>query len=146
MRKRKNTAQNVSQELDSENVLVASVVNNLDTWRESVEIQCQRTTPGTSESFFMPGDAFAQLHNLVSHIAFTGVSETLDGSPNGFDNEADWAASNDEPELQDDTSEPKHHDFVGLILEPARGLTDTGAQLNGGANDFASDTVWCPWM
>ena len=33
-RRRKNTAQNVSQEPNSESVLVATVVNNLDTWRE----------------------------------------------------------------------------------------------------------------
>ena len=33
-----------------------------------------------------------------------GVSEPLDGSPDGFENEAGWVASNDEPEPQDDTS------------------------------------------
>ena len=95
--------------------------------------ECQHPVPkdnpqAPAKSFFMPGDAFAQLHNLVCYMAFTGVSEALDGSPDGFKNEADWAASNDESEPQDDTSEPKHRDFVCLILAPARGLTDAVAQ------------------
>ena len=61
-------------------------------------------------------------------MASTAVTEDVDGSPDGFENEADRDATSDEPEQQDDKSKPKHHNFVGLILGPARGLTDTGAQ------------------
>ena len=70
----------------------------------------------------MPGDAFSQLHNLASYMLFNGVSASLKS-----------------------TSESKHSDFVVLILRPARGLTDTGAQLlNDGVTDIASDMEWCP--
>ena len=81
-----------------------------------------------AKSFFMPGDAFAQLQNLSSHMAFTVVSETLDGTPDKLENEADWDTPNDEPEPQAASCKPNIHNFVGLIWEPARGLTDTGAQ------------------
>ena len=53
----------------------------------------------------MPGNASAQLHNLASYMVFNGVSEFMESS-----------------------FELKHSDFVGSVLEPARGLTDTGAQ------------------
>ena len=56
--------------------------------------------------FFLPGDAFAQLHNLSSYMLYDGASETVVEC--NFD--------------------PKHPEFIGLILGPARGLTDTGAQ------------------
>ena len=69
----------------------------------------------------MPGDAFAQLHGLVSCIEFTVVSEPLDGSPDGFENEAGWDESNDEPEQRDDTSKPKHRNVVGFDLGAIRG-------------------------
>ena len=116
VRKRKNTAQNASQELNSENVRTLCYrCQQLG----HLARECQNPVPKDSpqapaKSFFMPGDAFAQLHNLASYMAFTGVFEPLDGSPDGFENEAGWAVSN--------------HDFVGLILELARGLTDMGAQ------------------
>ena len=62
-----------------------------------------------AKSFFMPRDAFAQLHNLSSFMAFTVVSETLDGSPDKLENESDWDTSNDEPELQDANCKPRLH-------------------------------------
>ena len=42
--------------------------------------------------------------------------------------EADWTAPGDQPESQNNSSKPKHNHFGGLVLGPARGLTDTGAQ------------------
>ena len=59
-----------------------------------------------SQDFFLPGDAFAQLHNLSSYMLYDGASKTMVGC----------------------NSDLKHPGFVGLILGPARGLTDTGAQ------------------
>ena len=80
-----------------------------------------------AKSFFLPGDAFAQLRNLVSYMAFTGVSEALDGSPGGFENEADWATSSDEPEPQDDIRTETSR--LCWFDRGARSwLTDTGAQ------------------
>ena len=64
-------------------------------------------------------------------MAITAVTEPPDGSPDGVENEADWDATSDEPEQQDDKSKPKPHNFdnfIGLILGPARGSTETGAQ------------------
>ena len=95
--------------------------------------ECQNQAPkdnpqAPTKSFSMAGDAIVQLHNLVSYMAFTGVSEPLDESPDGFENEAGWYASNDEPDQRHDTSKPKHHNFVGLNLGPARGLTDSAVQ------------------
>ena len=60
----------------------------------------------SAKNFFLPGDAFAQLHNLSSYMSFDGASKTVVEC--NFD--------------------PKHPEFIGLILGPARGLTDTGAQ------------------
>ena len=54
----------------------------------------------------MPGDAFAQLQNLSSYMLFDGASKTV----------------------VECNSDPKHPEFIDLILGPARGLTDTGAQ------------------
>ena len=76
----------------------------------------------------MPGDAFAQLNNLSSYMAFAVVSETLDGTPDKLEDEADWDTPNDEMEPQAASCKPNIHNFVGLIWGPARGLTDTGAQ------------------
>ena len=76
----------------------------------------------------MPGDAFAQLHNLSSHMAFAAASKTLGGTPDTLETEADWDTSNDEPEPQAASCKPNIRNFVGLVLGPARGLTDTGAQ------------------
>ena len=84
---------------------------------------------------------FAQLHNLASHLGFNCVSESMDGSPTGFEeeeqddwlppgkeDEADWAASTEEPVPKESVSESTHNDFVGLIKASARGVTDIGAQ------------------
>ena len=59
-----------------------------------------------SQDFFSPGDAFAQLHNLSSYMLYDGASKTVVGC----------------------NSDLKHPEFISLILGPARGLTDTGAQ------------------
>ena len=59
-----------------------------------------------SQEFFLPGDAFAQLHNLSSYMLYDGASKTVVGC----------------------NSDLKHPEFIGLILGPARGLTDTGSQ------------------
>ena len=95
--------------------------------------------PGTSEKFLHARRRFC---TIAQSCFLHGVhgSEPLDGNPDGFENEADWAASNDEPEQRDDTSKPKHHNFVGLILGPARGLTDTGAQQPVGTS---AAQRWC---
>ena len=60
--------------------------------------ECQNPVPKDNpqtpaKSFFMPGDAFEQLHCRVSYIASTVVCEPLDGSPDGVENEADWDAT-----------------------------------------------------
>ena len=60
----------------------------------------------SAKNFFLPGDAFAQLHNLSSYMWFDGASRTV----------------------LECNSDPKHSEFIGLVLRPARGLTDTGAQ------------------
>ena len=46
------------------------------------------------------------MHNLSSYILFDGASKTV----------------------VECNADPKHPEFIGLILGPARGLTDTGAQ------------------
>ena len=79
----------------------------LGLWRE-----CQNPAPkdipqSSAKNFFLPGDALAQLHNLSSYILYDGASKTVVGC----------------------NSDLKHPEFIGLILGPARGLTDTGAQL-----------------
>ena len=73
--------------------------------------ECQNPAPkdthqSSAKNFFLPGDAFAQLHNLSSYMLFDGASKTVVGC----------------------NSDPKHNEFICLILGPARGLTDTGAQ------------------
>ena len=73
--------------------------------------ECQNPAPkdtllSSAKNFFLPGDAFAQLHNLSSYLVFDGASKTVVGC----------------------NSDPKHPVFIGLILGPTRGLTDTGAQ------------------
>ena len=74
--------------------------------------ECQNPAPKdtpsifSQEFFFLPGDAFAQLHNLSSYMMFDGASKTVVGC----------------------NSDLEHPEFIGLILGPARGLTDTGAQ------------------
>ena len=98
--------------------------------------QCQNPAPkdipkSAAKNFCLPGDASAQLHNLSSYMLFDGASTTV----------------------VECNSDPKHPQFIGLILGPGRGLTDTGAQqpvvghqlLYDGAIDFSSGTVWCPW-
>ena len=64
----------------------------------------------------MPGDAFAQLHNLSSYLAFAAVSETRGGTPDKFDAEADWDTSIDEQEPQAASCKPNTHNFDGLVL------------------------------
>ena len=59
-----------------------------------------------AKNFFLPGDAFAPLHNLSSCVLYDGASKTVVRC----------------------NSDLKHPEFIGLILGPARGLTDTGAQ------------------
>ena len=93
--KREITAQNVSLEPSRENVPVATVVDNLDIWRESVRIQHRRTLPQSSAKIFLPGDAFAQLHNLSSYMLYDGASKTVVGC----------------------NSDRKHPEFIGLILD-----------------------------
>ena len=44
---------------------------------------------------------------MSSYMAFTVVSETLDGSPDKLEKVADWDTSNDEPEPQDANCEPE---------------------------------------
>ena len=73
--------------------------------------ECQNPAPkdipqSSAKNFFLPGDAFAQLHNLSSYMLYDGASKTVVGC----------------------NSDLKHPEFIGLILGPARGLTDTGAQ------------------
>ena len=73
--------------------------------------ECQNPAPKDSpesaaKNFFLPGDAFAQLHNLSCYMLFDGASKTV----------------------VECNSDPKHPELIGLILGPARGLTDTGAQ------------------
>ena len=73
--------------------------------------ECQNPAPkdipqSATKNFFLPGDAFAQLHNLSSYMLFDGASKTV----------------------VECNADPKHPEFIGLILGPARGLTDTGAQ------------------
>ena len=60
----------------------------------------------SAKNVFLPGGAFAQLHNLSSYMLYDGASKTMVGC----------------------NSDLKHPGFIGLILGPARGLTDTGAQ------------------
>ena len=73
--------------------------------------ECQNPAPkdvpqSPAKNFFLPGNAFAQLNHLSSYRLFDGASKTAVGC----------------------NSDPKHPEFIGLILGPARGLTDTGAQ------------------
>ena len=73
--------------------------------------ECQNSAPkntpqSSAKNFFLPGDAFAQLLILSSYMLFDGASKTVVGC----------------------NSDPKNPEFIGLILGPARGLTDTGAQ------------------
>ena len=73
--------------------------------------ECQNPAPkdipqSAAKNFFLPGDAFAHLHNLSSYMLYDGASKTV----------------------VECNSDPKHPEFIGLILGPARGLTDTGAQ------------------
>ena len=73
--------------------------------------ECQNPAPNDShqssaKNFFLPGHAFAQLHNLSSYMLYDGASKTVVGC----------------------NSDLKHPEFIGLILGPVCGLTDTGAQ------------------
>ena len=98
--------------------------------------ECQNPAPkdtpqSSAKNFFLPKDAFAQMHNLSSYMLFDGASKTIVGC----------------------NSDPKHPEFIGLILGSARGLTDTGAQqpvvgssAAHAAIDFSSGTPKCPWM
>ena len=61
------------------------------------ESSIEGSSSSCSKKFFMPGDAFAQLRNLSSHMAFAAASKTLGGTPDTFETEADWDTSNDEP-------------------------------------------------
>ena len=74
--------------------------------------ECQnpapKDTPQSAAKNFFSGDAFAQLHNLSSYMLFDGASKSVVGY----------------------NSDLKHHEFIGLILGRACGLTDTGAQQN----------------
>ena len=73
--------------------------------------ECQNPAPNdtpqsSAKNYFLPGDAFAQLHNLSSCMLFDGASKIVVGC----------------------NSDPKHPEFIGLIMGSDRGLTDTGAQ------------------
>ena len=92
------------------------------------EFSIEGSSSSCSRKFFMPGDAFAQLHNLSSHMAFAAASKTLGGTPDTLETEADWDTSNDGRQPQAASCKPNIRNFVGLVLGPARGLTDTGAQ------------------
>ena len=74
--------------------------------RESQNPVSKDIPQSSAKNFFSPGDAFAQLHNLSSYMLYDGASKTMVGC----------------------NSDLRHPGFVGLILGPARGLTDTGAQ------------------
>ena len=79
------------------------------TWTKSERVSESSTEghfPIFSKISSLPGDACAQLHNLSSHMLYDGASKTVVGC----------------------NSDLKHPEFIGLILGPARGLTDTGAQ------------------
>ena len=60
-------------------------------------------------------------------MALSAASETCGETPDNLEREAGWNTSNDEPEQQAASGKPDINTFVGLILGPARGLTDTGA-------------------
>ena len=61
-------------------------------------------------------------------MALAAASETCGGTPDNIERVADWNTSNDEPEPQAASGKLDINKFVGLILGPARGLTDIGAQ------------------
>ena len=83
------------------------VADNLDMWARECQNPAPKDIPQSSaKNFFLPGDAFAQLHNLSSYMLYDGASKTVVGC----------------------NSDLKHPEFIGLILGPARGMTDTGAQ------------------
>ena len=80
------------------------------TWTHGERVS-ESSTEGHSHNlqpriFFCQEMPFAQLHSLSSYMLFDGASKTVVGC----------------------NSDPKHPEFIGLILGPARGLTDTGAQ------------------
>ena len=82
----------------------------LTTWGHMAR-ECQNPAPkdipqSAAKNFFLPGDAVAQLHTLSSYMLYDGASKTVVGC----------------------NSDLEHPEFIGLILGPARGLTDTGAQ------------------
>ena len=73
--------------------------------------ECQNPAPkdisqSSAKNFFLLGDAFAQLHIFSSFMLYDGASKTVVGC----------------------NSDLLHPEFFGLILGPARGLTDTEAQ------------------
>ena len=86
------------------NALVATVADNLDIWRECQNPAPKDTPQSPAKSFFcqeMP------LHScIICHPTCCLMVRPKLGS----------------------NSDPKHPEFVGLILGSARGLTDTGAQ------------------
>ena len=107
---------------------VVTDVNNSDAWRENVRVKHRRITLRHQRKiFFMPGDACAQVQNLSPYMACAAVSETRDGTPDMLEAEADWDTSNDEREQQAAICTLNLHNLVGLVLGPARGLTDAGA-------------------
>ena len=58
------------------NAPVATVADNLDIWRAAPKDIPQ----SAAKNFFLPGDAFAQLHNLSSYMLFDGASKTVVGT------------------------------------------------------------------
>ena len=72
--------------------------------------ECQnpapKDTPQSSAKIFFCQEMLLQLHNLSSYMSYDGASKTV----------------------VECNSDPKHPEFMGLILGPARGLTETGAQ------------------
>ena len=72
------------------------------------------------KSFFLPGGACAQLHNVSTYVALAVESETLDGTPDKIEHEAEWDTPNDEPERQAASGKPDINKFVGLILSSQR--------------------------
>ena len=65
-----------------------------------------------AKSFFMPGDACAQLHNLFTYMTFAVVSETVDETPDKLEKDTDWDTSNDEPEPQTASCKPNIYNFL----------------------------------
>ena len=60
------------------------------------ESSIKGSTAVCSKSFFMPSDAYAQLHDVSAYMAFTTVSETRGETSDKLETEDDWDTPNDE--------------------------------------------------